>query len=298
MNRKPNLFIIGAPKCGTTTMYHFLGKHPNVFTSKIKEPHYFNTDSNHRYFFKEKDYLNLFSEATKMHLYNCEASVWYLYSEKAIENILNFNKDAKFLILLRNPVSMFFSLHRELIFGGSETETDPVKAWQLQKERKEGRSVPKSATAPELLQYGDACKLGAQVATIINLIPKENLKCLLLEDLKNNPEATYFSVLEFLDLPKVKLKSYEPVNVRKARKSKELATVIAQIAHFKRALGIKKGVGIGNRINSYNVTHKVDEMDQSPEFITELNNYFHTDIDLLGKLINRDLSHWKYKLEV
>ena len=42
--RRPNFFIIGAPKCGTTSLSVWLSEHPKIFMSPIKEPHFFNTD--------------------------------------------------------------------------------------------------------------------------------------------------------------------------------------------------------------------------------------------------------------
>jgi len=39
--RKPNFFIVGAPKCGTTALHTYLGQHPDIFVSEPKEPNYF-----------------------------------------------------------------------------------------------------------------------------------------------------------------------------------------------------------------------------------------------------------------
>src|SRR6185436_14847515 len=41
MRRLPNFFIAGAPKAGTTSLYHYLDQHPQIYMSAIKEPHYF-----------------------------------------------------------------------------------------------------------------------------------------------------------------------------------------------------------------------------------------------------------------
>src|SRR5665213_879648 len=41
MSRLPSFFIIGAPKAGTTSLYHYLDQHPEIFMSAIKEPHFF-----------------------------------------------------------------------------------------------------------------------------------------------------------------------------------------------------------------------------------------------------------------
>lgn len=37
----PNLFVVGAPKAGTTSLWHYLRQHPDVFMSALKEPHFF-----------------------------------------------------------------------------------------------------------------------------------------------------------------------------------------------------------------------------------------------------------------
>ena len=44
---KPDFFIVGALKCGTTSLYEYLRQHPEVFMSRIKEPHFFGRDLPH-----------------------------------------------------------------------------------------------------------------------------------------------------------------------------------------------------------------------------------------------------------
>ena len=41
---KPNLFIVGAPKCGTSSMYDYLAQHPDIYMSERKEPRFFGSD--------------------------------------------------------------------------------------------------------------------------------------------------------------------------------------------------------------------------------------------------------------
>lgn len=61
---KPNFFIVGAPKCGTTALSKYLSEHPNIFISEVKEPHYFAEDlPKYRYVTKESDYLSMFDGA-------------------------------------------------------------------------------------------------------------------------------------------------------------------------------------------------------------------------------------------
>ena len=63
---KPNFFILGAPKCGTTSMAKWLSEHPEIFMSKYKEPHYYNTD-NRRVVVNHQHYLSLFKKIKQTH---------------------------------------------------------------------------------------------------------------------------------------------------------------------------------------------------------------------------------------
>jgi hypothetical protein len=78
--RKPDVFIVGAPKCGTTAMNHYLGQHPEIFMSKHKEPHFFGSDlvsRNSDFVRDKKEYLALFADVQSERRVG-EASIWYL----------------------------------------------------------------------------------------------------------------------------------------------------------------------------------------------------------------------------
>src|SRR5258707_13684160 len=117
--KKPNFFLIGAPKCGTTALWSYLRTHPRIFLSPMKESHYFSDDLSAKYrtCFDENTYLErYFSDAGSQHTIVGEASVWYLYSKTAIENIKAFNADAKSAIMLRKPADMLYALHSQLLY--------------------------------------------------------------------------------------------------------------------------------------------------------------------------------------
>jgi hypothetical protein len=98
--RRPNFFILGAPKCGTTSLARWVGEHPSVFICPEKEPHFFNTDDRHRGVEAIVDYEALFSGAQEQHVAIGEASVWYLSSLEAVPNILRYEPAAKFIVLV------------------------------------------------------------------------------------------------------------------------------------------------------------------------------------------------------
>jgi hypothetical protein len=295
--KKPNLFILGAPKCGTTSMAHYLSQHPQVFFSKIKEPHYFNTDSSHRYFFKEKEYLQLFKESTSKHIYRGEGSVWYLYSSKAVDNISEFNNHSKFIVMLRNPTDMFFSLHQELLFGGTEDVKSPIEAWDLQKIRKNNKKIPTGCTDKKLLQYKDICMLGIQVKSLLSKVRRDQIFFITLNELKSNPRLTFKNLLIFLGIDIVNLKNYEVVNEKKVRKSYFISRLFSFITALKVKIGIRGGLGIANTINKFNVKSgkeiKIDDEQDIKDFKERLRSFFINDIELLERLTNKNLNLWK-----
>lgn len=78
MAAKPNFFIVGAPECGTTTLYEYLRLHPNIFMPQVKEPHFFGGDLGAYPLVKTlDDYRRLFAESTEEHTRVGEASVYY-----------------------------------------------------------------------------------------------------------------------------------------------------------------------------------------------------------------------------
>lgn len=160
----PNFFIVGAPKCGTTAVSEYLRNHPSIFMSFPKEPHHFSDDfAQFREYRRLDDYMKLFRGRTQDHLIVGEASVWYLYSSSAVKSIYEFNKDAKILVMLRNPIDFVCSLHSQLLFAFNEDRPDFAEAWNLQEDRAKGINLPKTCIAPQFLQYRAVAKFGAQL---------------------------------------------------------------------------------------------------------------------------------------
>src|SRR5271168_2527435 len=170
MTIKPDFFIIGAPKCGTTSLAAWLSEHPDIYMS-LKEPHFFNTDHN-RFLNTLEGYERLFVGAGERHAAVGEASVWYLSSSTAVKNILDYSPQARFIVMLRNPVDMVISLHEEQLFTGREDVADFAEAWNLQDQRRNGRRLPTMVWEPKYVQYGDLCSLGAQVARLLEAVPR------------------------------------------------------------------------------------------------------------------------------
>ena len=119
--KKPNFFIVGAPRCGTTALSEYLRGHPNVFFSQPKEIGFFATDfPGSRVITRFEDYMALFNDVQPDHLRVGEGSVWYMYSREAARNIHEYNPKAKLIVMLRNPVDLVHSLHSQLLLSIDE----------------------------------------------------------------------------------------------------------------------------------------------------------------------------------
>lgn len=140
----PNLFVIGAPKCGTTSLYYYLGQHRDVYVPTTKEPFYYNADlyCDPSVCIRDREaYLDLFSGALNEKVL-LDASVGYLYSREAPKRIAEDSPNAKFVVVLRNPTTMIHSLHWQCLHSLNEEYDDIEDALNLEAEREEGREIP------------------------------------------------------------------------------------------------------------------------------------------------------------
>ena len=141
MTKKPNFFIIGAPRCGTTSLAKWLGEHPSIFMSPIKEPFFYSPDVHQPAVLTKDEYEGLFKKAGPQHIAIGEASTSYLFSRVAVPQIEEEYPGARYVVMIRNPIEMVFSLYRLCIVIGEEDITDIEVAWHLSPARREGKVV-------------------------------------------------------------------------------------------------------------------------------------------------------------
>lgn len=196
----PDFFLIGAPKSGTSSLAAYLADHPQISFSQVKEPHYFATDLStapHR--LSEQEYLALFPKKSDGCLRG-EGSTGYLFSEMAVPNILQRTPNAKFVVMLRNPVEAAYAYHGERLKNCNEDIIDFEAAWGLQEERKKGFSIPDTCFEPKLLQYRDIFLYGNLLERLFSWVPREQVHVILFEDFRDDVRATYRKLLQFLGL--------------------------------------------------------------------------------------------------
>ncbi len=291
---KPNFFIIGAPKCGTTSVAHWLSEHPSVYMSHIKEPNYFNTDDNRSVTRTLQQYETLFSQVRPQHIAIGEASAWYLYSRTAVPNIRAYVEDSRFIVMLRNPVEMAYSLHQQEIFSGNEYVTDFPTAWSLQEKRIADLGIA-STPEPRRLLYGDACKLGEQLARLYDHVERERVLVLLLDDVKSNARKEYLKMMKFLAITDDGRSDFPVENSAKGHRYRALAGPVSAmrrvVRQSKLALGVHGRFGIFKKILKANtISHPRQPLDGETKKM--LSDYFRDDITRLSELLERDLTYW------
>ena len=156
---------MGAPRCGTTSLCRFFAKNPQICFSRPKEPHYFaQVAPCRRRSELQRDYIErYFGHRHAAHRAAGEGSVSYLYAPEAIERIRHFNPEARFIVMVRNPMSMLPSYHLKMRFLLQEDKEDFATAWRLQEARARGETVPGHCLDPRTLMYGEVARYGAHI---------------------------------------------------------------------------------------------------------------------------------------
>ena len=233
---KPNLFIVGQPKSGTAALHQFLGQHPEIYMSSIKEPHFFCSDfhleSDRAYgkkrffdFRSESAYLQLFNRAGDAKVIG-ESSTNYLYSQVAAEKIYNFNPDAKIIIILREPAKYLYSLHSHYVKFTEENEPDFLTALALESDRKKEKVSSPRVTTPSYLYYSRRVQYYQQVKRYCDRFKPEQIKVIVFEEFKSNNERIYQEILEFLDVESSFTPEYGTVNANKEVKFKAVNNLV------------------------------------------------------------------------
>ena len=161
----PDFFVMGAPRCGTTSLCRYLrtirrsafrGRKSRT-TSRSRQPCLRPRE------LRARLHRALFRRPRPGHRIAGEGSVSYLVpAGGVIERIRHFNPDARFVVMLRNPMSMLPSYHLKMRFLLAEDEADFATAWRLQEARARGESLPRHCLDARTLMYREVANFGAQ----------------------------------------------------------------------------------------------------------------------------------------
>lgn len=292
MTRKPDFFIVGAPKCGTTTLVHSLNQHPDVFMAP-NEIHFFGGDLEYRRTPRPPTvghYLKAF-EAGRNKKQVGEKSPWYFLSESAPHEIKSFNPKAKIIVMLRNPVDMIHSLHSEYLLSGHE-ELSFADALSAEQDRKRGARIPRNADFVEGLFYREVGRYSLSLKRCFTIFGRERVHVIIFDDLKDDLRRVLQGVCRFLDVndsTKLGLRAFNPNSRPRFSFLNDPPPALLRFTKAAMPIPVRRQLrGPLDWINEKRVPRTPIE----PGLRRELQGEFQGDIVEVSALLDRDLTHW------
>lgn len=308
--RKPNMIIIGAPKTGTTSLHYYLSQHPDIYMSEDKEPHYFCNDLHEENdkFFKfnkyfryreESKYLSIFKGAKEEKVIG-EASTTYIYSKLAAKNIHAFDPSMKIIAIIRDPLDLAYSWYNYLKFLTHETAETFEEALSLEEERKKDYSkIPDCVLYPTSIFYSAVVNFKDNLERFTSLFPAHQCKFILYDDLKENVDAVFGEVLEFLEVDSTFTADYSMKNVSGGARFKGVKEKVDNLSFaFRQKFYQYRNTPILKKAKDAYNTVFVKEGEKtylSQEERKEAQKWFKNQVKDSGDLLGIDLlNKWKY----
>lgn len=298
--RRPNLFIVGAQKSGTTTLATMLSHHREVFMCTPKEPGYLAfgsagypyrtgtgeaTAARGWVISSETDYLGLFTRAPTAARYLGEASTWYLAEPGTAERIRAFSEDARIIAILRHPAERAYSAWCHARRDGEEPLADFAEALAAEAERH---------SPSHLLRYREMGHYAPQLAAYFRVFGRDRVLILRYEDLRDDPGKVWGDCLAFLALshegPPPKAHRQNRSGIPRSRLLQKLLKNERFKATMKRLLPTSLAAWSKAQADTFNLQPFPP---LPPAQRDELVAFYAGEVDELERMSGMDLSAWR-----
>jgi hypothetical protein len=200
--RLPNFVVIGAPKCGTTSLYYYLRQHPDVYLPERKELHYFSYEHMRQLVGGPgdahivsmicqtlDDYKSFYSDVHGEHAIG-DISPSYFYFSDVSERIKDELDSPKIVILVRDPIHKAFSQYMHLIRDNRETLEffDALNA--------EGRRIAEGWAA--LWRYAESSVYTTRIQKYLDVFGSDRVRIIRFEDLTTSCYTTLEDLFRFI----------------------------------------------------------------------------------------------------
>lgn len=282
---KVNLFIVGTPKAGTTSLHHYLNEFPEILMSIRKEPDFFSDreiQEQGLYYGSSRintlsKYNSLFSSWIDEPIIG-EASVSYLFYPNVPERIKLYNENSKIIIMLRNPIERAFSHYLMdyrlgLTSNSFEEEFDKKETLNFQ-------------------QYFLLGNYFHQVKRYLNIFGKENVHIIWYSDFKENTANELNKVISFLGLNTDFKLDFKKIHNSFSMPKNNFIRKVYSIVWLRKTLSFLFPANFLIYIKTvlFNKDNKPKLSDRIREL---LHKYYLPDIERLEKLLSVNLSQWK-----
>ena len=294
----PNFVIIGAAKAGTTSLYHYLRQHPQIYMSPRKEPHFFAFGeaplpewqgpplNRKKVGMTLEDYLKLFEDA-RNELAIGEASVSN-FQPRACERIQHYLPDAKLIAILRQPADRIYSFYLYLRLKGFEPLGSFAEALRMEELGQRENWMP-------WLRYNEEGFYYAALKNYYDRFPREQIRVYLYDDWQREPLTILRDIFEFLGvedqfMPDISIRH----NIGRLPRSQHLLHFLKNPDHPLKTW-LKPLVPFPIRQRLVRSLHKANLTTPpplDPQLRRKLTERYRDDIRQLETLIERDLSAW------
>lgn len=221
----PDFIIIGAQRCGTTSLYNYLTTHPCIVPAVMKEIHFFDLNFRkgvtwYRAHFPSLLYRYFVKQRQGQDIITGEASPYYFLHPLVPKRVSEILPRVKLIALLRNPVDRAYSHYYQMVGYGDE----PLSFEDAIQREAERLSNEVEKIVADENYYSFNHQVYSYLARGIyidqlkvwrSFFPKNRILILKSEDFFTNPQAIFKQILVFLELP-----NWEPKEPRKYNQSK------------------------------------------------------------------------------
>lgn len=291
--RQPNFFIVGAAKSGTTSLYHYLRQHPQIFMPERKEPSFFmNWKGGVRSW---DEYWSIFAPAGKSPAVG-EASTGYLFAPEAVPQIKATFPNARIIMILRNPVDMCFALWRHMRRIGKRGEW---LSFEAALEREASRMADPFFRAACLkswhgnFYYFHRALYFEQVGRYLDAFGRERVQIHIFDEFKKDPIRICREAFGFLGVTKDFRPDIRMHNVGAEVRHRGLQKAITNPSPFtERITAFLPSKFYGNLKEWLRVVNRKPPPHMEPGTRRRLLEAYAPDVYSLGMLIGEDLGHW------
>jgi hypothetical protein len=270
----PTFLIIGAMRCGTTTLARSLGAHPEVFVPPQKEIHYFDRHLN-----RGVDWYRAFFAGVSIETVLGEATPAYMYEPDSPRRIAGLIPDAQLLCILRNPVDRAYS-HYWLERGLGREPLEFREALEAEPDRRAADRSPERINHA----YLDCSRYLPQLERVCQHFPREALHVVILEEFEQDPAGAYRHICRFLRVSEGFIPSSVGQRLNRYREYHSL--------RLRRAVRTG-GRGLVKRVlGRLNVRSGSTYPPMDPDLREDLVRRFSPHNEELGRWLGKDLSRW------
>jgi hypothetical protein len=300
-------FILGAAKCGTSSLYTYLNQHPDIFMSDPKEPVFFEKEYNRGTEYYRKTYFYSWNNERLVG----DARHRNLYLPYIPARIFKLFPRSKLIVIVRNPVERAFShyIHRK-IRGTEALSFEDAVLEDLERinsgifidspERIEDyvKNLAEDGAGSNLFRtYIDSGYYAEQIERYLQYFDKNQILVVFLDDLKQNPENVFKEIITFLETPSKQYEiDFSPVNMKKNFIYSKIQQILSNRVYLKKMVSSLNNQKLKHKVlkltNFLDIKIRNNNQTMKPTTRSWLVEHFVKHNEKLEQLTGKDLSHW------